>query len=78
MYFDEYRPNYWLFEGQDDGNYSGRGIQNVLKANIRILNVAKTITVLTLRQCFAKNLMLHSVDFMKVQEYLVHSKLETT
>lgn len=78
IYLDEYRPNYWLFEGQDGGKYSDRSVQNVLKAAVRKSGVDENTTVHSLRHSFATHLILNGVDIRKVQEYLGHSSLETT
>jgi site-specific recombinase XerD len=78
IYFEEYRPSYWLFEGQDGGKYSDRSVQNVLKAAVRKSGVDENTTVHTLRHSFATHLILNGVDIRKVQEYLGHSSLETT
>lgn len=77
-YLDSYKPNYWLFEGQDGGQYSPRSVQNILKRAVYKSGVDENTTVHTLRHSFATHLVLNGVDLRRVQEYLGHSSLETT
>jgi integrase/recombinase XerD len=77
-YLEQYRPDYWLFEGETRGKYSDRSVQNVLKAAVIKSGVDENTTVHTLRHSFATHLILNGVDLRRVQEYLGHSSLETT
>lgn len=78
IYLKQYHPQYWLFEGQDGGKYSERSVQNILKNAVLLSGVDENTTVHTLRHTFATHLILDGVDLRRVQEYLGHSKLETT
>lgn len=77
-YIDQYHPKYWLFEGQDGGQYANRSVQNILKAAVLKSGVDENTTVHTLRHTFATHMILDGVDLRRVQEYLGHSSPETT
>ena len=35
-YQDTYKPSYWLFEGQDHGQYSVRSVQQMLRDGVKV------------------------------------------
>jgi integrase len=37
-YYREYKPAYWLFEGQDGGQYSAKSVQRVYRAAVKATN----------------------------------------
>ncbi len=45
VYFKEFRPKEYLFEGQLGGNYSSRSLQNVFKEAGRKARTTKNTTV---------------------------------
>lgn len=77
-YLNQYKPDYWLFEGQSGGKYADRSVQNILKRAVEKSGVHEDTTVHTLRHSFATQLVLNGADLRKVQELLGHSSLETT
>jgi len=77
-YLAQYKPDYWLFEGQDGGRYSDRSVQNVLKKAVIQSGVDEDTTVHTLRHSFATQLILNGTDIRAVQELLGHSSIKTT
>ena len=56
-YLAVYRPAYWLFEGQDGGQYSPRSIQQVFRRAVAKAEVNPYSTVHTLRHSFATHLL---------------------
>ena len=56
-YLERYRPDYWLFEGQDGGPYSTRSIQAVFRRAVKASGVNPYSTVHTLRHSFATHLL---------------------
>lgn len=77
-YYKEYRPNYWLFEGQDGGNYSRRSVQAILRRAVEKSGVYEWATVHTLRHSYATHLLEQGVSLRHIQELLGHSSSKTT
>ncbi len=78
-YFDEYMPQYWLFEGQDKQHkYSEKSVQQVVKQAASRVGITKKVTPHTLRHCFATHLMDGGVQLPYIQELLGHKDVKTT
>jgi len=78
-YFDEYQPEYWLFEGLKSGTaYSPRSVQNIVRQAAKNAGVRKKVTPHTLRHCFATHLMDGGLDSRFIQELLGHKDIKTT
>ena len=57
MYFNQYQPEYWLFEGQNrQHQYSSSSLQKIVKNAAHIAGITKKVTAHTLRHCFATHL----------------------
>lgn len=77
-YLAAYQPDYWLFQGQDGGQYSTRSIQQVFRRAVAKSGVNPYSTVHTLRHSFATHLLERGTDLRYIQELLGHSSSETT
>ena len=78
IYIETYKPDYWLFEGQDGGQYSRRSIQNIFRKAVDKSRVNPFTTVHTLRHSFATHLLERGTDLRYIQALLGHSSSETT
>ena len=77
-YLDEYKPDYWLFEGLSGGQYSARSIQTMFHRQLERAGVDAYATVHTLRHSFATHLLESGVDLRFIQKVLGHESIKTT
>lgn len=77
-YYKVHKPSYWLFEGQDGGQYSARSIQNIYRTAARGAGVNPWSTPHTLRHSFATHLMKKGINIRYIQSALGHSSTKTT
>lgn len=77
-YLHSYRPDTYLFNGQQALRYTSGSVRNFLKAAVQRAGIQKRVTPHTLRHTYATHLIESGVDLKFVQELLGHSKPETT
>jgi len=77
-YYVEYKPAYWLFEGQDGGQYSASSIQKILRKSVKLAGLSPWTTVHTLRHSFATHLLMQGVNLRYIQSLLGHNSSKTT
>lgn len=79
-YFKQYKPKYWLFEGQTGDKYSKRSIQLIFKRACLAAGINKQVTPHSLRHSRATHLLEAgvSVDIYKLKELLGHNNIKTT
>jgi len=79
LYFHEYKPEYWLFEGQNKQHpYSSASVQKIVKAAATKAGITKRVSPHLLRHCFATHLMDEGVGIRYIQELLGHKDIKTT
>lgn len=78
QYYIQYKPSYYLFEGQNSLQYSGRSIQQIVKESAIKSGINKPVSPHILRHSFATHLLEGGTDIRYIQELLGHNHLKTT
>ena len=78
IYYKEYKPKKYLFEGQNGGKYSPTSVANILKKATLKAGIKKKVTPHMLRHSFATHLLEQGTDLRYIQELLGHNSSKTT
>jgi site-specific recombinase XerD len=77
-YYRKNRPSYWLFEGQDGGQYSAKSIQNIYREAQKKSGANPWSTPHTLRHSFATHALELGENLRNVQVMMGHESSKTT
>jgi len=78
VYFKQYRPKKYLFEGVGGIPYSTSSVSTIVKRAAKKVKIAKTVTPHTLRHSFATHLLESGTDLRYIQLLLGHNSTKTT
>ena len=74
-YYKEYRPQKWLFEGEQ---YSPSALVKILKDAARKAGIKHRVHLHMLRHTFATHLLEQGTDLRTIQELMGHNDIKTT
>ncbi len=77
-YYKEYKPTYWLFEGEYGAQYSASSVQAIFSKSKRQSGINPMATLHWLRHSFATHLLMKGVDIRHIQGLLGHGSIKTT
>jgi len=78
VYYREYKPKSYLFEGQGGGPYSTSSIRQVLERAVKKACIRKHVVVHTLRHSFGTHLLENGTNLRYIQELMGHGSPKTT
>ncbi len=78
-YWNQYRPEKWLFEGLKLGKkYAETSVRKIVKRAAKKSGVKKNVSIHTLRHSFATHLLENGVDIVLIKNLLGHTSIKTT
>tara|TARA_R110001599_G_scaffold273408_2_gene474658 strand:- start:47 stop:1174 length:1128 start_codon:yes stop_codon:yes gene_type:complete len=78
IYFREWKPCEYLFEGQRGGRYSAQSVLKIVKEAAIKAKIKQSVTPHVLRHSFATHLLESGVDLRQIQVLLGHGSSKTT
>lgn len=78
LYFTEYRPQVYLFEGRNGKKYSGASVLKIVKIAAEKAKIRVRVTPHVLRHSFATHLLESGTDLRQIQVLLGHGSSKTT
>jgi integrase/recombinase XerD len=78
IYYKEFMPKIWLFEGQKGGMYSGESILKVVRHAAKRSGIQKRVYPHILRHSYATHNLEQGIDIRYIQAWLGHDSIKTT
>lgn len=78
VYFKEYKPEKYLFEGEKGKQYSATSVAAIIRKAAQKSKIRKSVSPHMLRHSFATHLLENGTDLRYIQTLLGHSSTKTT
>ena len=78
LYFKEYKPQEYLFEGKNRRKYSGESVLKIVKCAALRAKIRVNVSPHVLRHSFATHLLESGTDLRQIQVLLGHGSTKTT
>lgn len=78
LYFKQYKPVKYLFEGERGKPYSPSSVRKVLDRSVKKAGILKNVVPHTLRHSFATHLLENGTNLRYIQTLLGHTSAKTT
>ncbi|SDE16686.1 Site-specific recombinase XerD [Pricia antarctica] len=78
VYYKEWKPGNYLFEGRKASRYGAESVLNIVKKAAARAKIPQTVTPHVLRHSFATHLLESGVDLRQIQVLLGHGSSKTT
>ena len=78
IYYKQYKPKHYLFEGAHGLAYTGSSVNKLIKRAATIAGIRKNVSAHTLRHSFATHLLENGTDLRSIQVLLGHNSSQTT
>ncbi|SDH81950.1 site-specific tyrosine recombinase/integron integrase [Winogradskyella thalassocola] len=78
LYYKEYRPKTYLFEGKKGNKYSATSVLKIISTAAKKAGIIKKVTPHMLRHSFATHLLENGTDIRHIQLLLGHNSTKTT
>lgn len=78
IYYKQYRPKEYLFNGQNNIQYSRESLRKVFRLAVKKAGIKKEVTLHSLRHAYATHLMESGINVRVIQELLGHNSIRTT
>lgn len=78
LYYKEWKPRDYLFEGRKASKYTAESVLNIVKKSAARAGIKNTVTPHVLRHSFATHLLESGTDLRQIQVLLGHGSSKTT